>query len=303
MPPARAGIIRALGIRDRGVSRETKVGTAARAAPGAVFVRVARVHSRPADHLRTLEGVHRTCRAAARAAFRQVAEAGRLPALDGVGLEGVRRAGVGRSVAAFRQIADTGGCTAFRRTLGIGGTRRGRAAAAFGDVADSGGRAALDGVCLESIRRTVVAGAVAAFRQVAIPGGPPALRGELDIRRARGARAGAGLGRVANDPRLHDRRSRPLRNSRRKHRPRTCPERRRDRRSPRFRSWCRPPWDFPADSSRSRRARRCCTDRRRRRSPFSDRPQPRSVCRSCSCRCRCRSCRRYRRYCTSLRLP
>src|SRR5439155_297063 len=132
------------------------------------------------------------------AGLRRVADAGRCPTLGARGLETVRGAGVVRPVAALFGVADAGRCAADVGLLHIGRARGAGAGAELRRVADAGRGATHGGGGLEAIDGAGVVRAVAPLLHVARARRRAADVGLLRVGGARGVRAVAGLGGVAD---------------------------------------------------------------------------------------------------------
>src|SRR5438445_263562 len=209
--------------------RNLGVGRAGGAAAGAEIGRVTLVHRLAAHRARRLEGVRRAHGARAGAGLVEIAEAGGGPAdrpgvprrmLAGIaaavalvaaarvavdGARGPRRArricgaAGARPRAVIVEVALTrrGAAHDARRLEGVGGTHGARAGAGLVHVAEArGGAAHRPGVPGRVLAVVVTPVALVAAARVAVGGaGRPGRR--LGVRRARGARAGAVLRRVA----------------------------------------------------------------------------------------------------------
>src|SRR5437773_1906860 len=110
----------------------------------------------------------------------------------------VRRAIVGDTIAALRRITLASGGPADIRPLRIDGARRARPRAELGHVANARRVPTRRARREERVRRAGIVRAVAALGDVARARRGPAHVGLLHVHRARGVRAGAGLGNVAD---------------------------------------------------------------------------------------------------------
>src|SRR5439155_969908 len=128
----------------------------------------------------------------------EVTHAGRETAGGAGGGDVIGRAVVGDAVADLVDVADTGGGPARGGALGVRGAVDRRPVAVFLEVTDAGRETAGGAGGGNVISGTVVADAVAALRHVADAAGRAADRRALGVVRARGARPGARLRKVAD---------------------------------------------------------------------------------------------------------